>query len=337
MGDADKAAWDGYARSCARSSCYHLTVWKDVIEKSFRHKTHYLLAADESGEIRGILPLVHMKSALFGNFMVSLPYFNYGGVCVEDMEAQRLLMAAAIMTAAELGAMHLELRQHFQMDSGLRTRTSKVSMRLELRDEQDLWGRFTSKLRSQIRRPQKEGMYSKIGRMDELENFYSVFSVNMRDLGTPVYPKEFFRNILELYADSWICTVYTRDGLPAASGFLIGFRDTLEIAWASSLRDFNRWSPNMLLYWSVLSFACGRNFKVFDFGRSTPGEGTFRFKEQWGAKPAQLYWHYWMREGGPMPELNPKNPRFRTAIGMWKKMPVCLTRLIGPHIVRNLP
>jgi len=173
--------------------------------------------------------------------------------------------------------------------------------------------------------------------VEELDAFYEVFSTNMRDLGTPVYSKVFFKNILAGFAGmSWVCTVY-QGPTAVASGLLLGFKDMLEIPWASSLSAYNRFSPNMLLYWTVLQFACERGFKIFDFGRSTSGEGTYRFKEQWGARPVPLYWYYWLREGGPLPELNPKNQKFRAAIAAWKQLPVAVTRWIGPSIVRNLP
>jgi len=222
---------------------------------------------------------------------------------------------------------------------GQPVKTSKVSMRLELPGKpEELWKTFSSKLRSQAQRPMREGMYARLGREGSLDDFYAVFARNMRDLGTPVYSKEFFRNILRELPDStWICTVFTKRREPVAAGFLIGFKDLLEIPWASSLRNHNRYSPNMLLYWSVLQFACEKGYRVFDFGRSTPGEGTYKFKEQWGAKPMQLYWHYWMRNGGPLPELNPRNKKYRLAIEVWKRMPVSLTKLLGPAIVKNLP
>ena len=321
------------------SCCYHLSGWKDVIERSFRHDTYYLYAEDESGQIKGILPIVQLKSILFGNYMVSLPGFNYGGICADNEEAREQLLKEAIKIAKIQKMEHIELRHNQDMGNGLPAKMAKVSMRLELpKSAEDLWSTFPSKLRSQIRKPEKEGMYSRFGREEELESFYTVFSINMRDLGTPVYSKHFFENILKAFPEKTeICTVYTKEGRPVASGFLLNFKTMLEIPWASSLKEFNRSSPNMLLYWSVLKFACQKGFKVFDFGRSTPGEGTFKFKEQWGSKPVQLYWHYWLKNGGPLPELNPKNPKYHLAINVWKRLPVSLTRFIGPLIVKNLP
>jgi FemAB-related protein (PEP-CTERM system-associated) len=334
----DAERWDSYVAALPASSAYHRFGWKRVVEKSFGHQTHYLMAEDGQ-QVLGVLPLVRLKSMMFGNFMVSLPYFTYGGVCAGESGAGEALMQEAVSLARGEGSSHVEFRETAPRGCGLPVKTSKVSMRLDLASNPDeLWGSFGSKLRSQIRRPGKEGMVARIGREGELDSFYRVFSTNMRDLGTPVYAKRFFANILAEFPDStWIHTVYTKDGQAVASGFVLRNRDMLEIPWASSLRAHNRHSPNSLLYWSVLSLACEKGCRLFDFGRSTPGEGTFRFKEQWGARPVQLYWHYWLKRGGALPELNPKNRKFRAAIGVWRRLPVGVTRVLGPLVVRNLP
>lgn len=210
-------------------------------------------------------------------------------------------------------------------------------MRLDLPSSSDaLWGSLPSKVRSQIRRPYREGTDARVGAEAELDSFYQVISRHMRDLGAPVHSKSFFRNILQEFPEStWICCVYSGDR-PVAAGFLVGFKETLQIPWASSLRRYHRYSPNMLLYWTALKLACDKGFRVFDFGRSTPGEGTYRFKQQWGASPTPLYWYYWLRDGGPLPELSPKNPRYRAAIRVWRRLPVRLTTLIGPLLIRKL-
>jgi FemAB-related protein (PEP-CTERM system-associated) len=204
-------------------------------------------------------------------------------------------------------------------------------------DADALWKSLGSKLRNQVNRPIKEGMVARIGGEDELDSFHHVFSVNMRDVGTPVYGRKFFLNVLRQFPRSArICTVYHQER-PVASGFVFGFRDTLEIPWASALRSANRLAPNMLLYWSVLKYACESGYKVFDFGRSSPDAGTYRFKEQWGAAPVPLYWHYWLPNGAALPQLNPANPKYQMAINVWKHLPIGVTRLIGPAIVRNIP
>lgn len=337
--DTDKQQWDAFVMASDRSTCYHQSGWKGVIENSFGHQTFYLMSKNELGMTEGILPLVQLKSRLFGNFLVSLPYFNYGGVCTTSQESLRRLLDEAKLLAIETNAEFIELRHVDHLYQELPVKTAKVTMRLVLPDNSDmLMKSFPSKLRSQIRRPEKEGMVAKIGREDELDNFYAVFSRNMRDLGTPVYAKFFFRNILETFSETtWICTVFAKKNVPVASGFLIRFKENIEIPWASSLRRYNPLSPNMLLYWSVLKFACQQGCRFFDFGRSTPGEGTYRFKKQWGAQPVQLYWHYWLRNGATLPELNTKNPKYNFAIQAWKRLPVSVTRVLGPAIVKNIP
>lgn len=326
-----------YVTNVSSSSLYHRVQWLDVVERSFGHTCYYLLSEKDEG-ITGVLPLVHLKSRIFGNMLVSMPYFNYGGVCAEEERIENNLIEKAIEIATTVGAGHLELRQERRLNNGLAVKSSKVSMRLNLPENpEELWKSFPSKLRSQVKIPQKAGMVARVGGLEEIDSFYDVFSINMRALGTPVLPKTFFKNILEIFPGSTcICTVYLENN-PVASGFLAGFKGMLEIPWASSIRKYNRSSPNMLLYWTCLKFGCENGYRVFDFGRSTAGESTFRFKEQWGASPHPLYWHYWTRKDQPVPDISPHNPKYQLAINLWKKLPLPVTRCLGPLIVKNIP
>jgi serine/alanine adding enzyme len=334
---SDAARWDDYVlRNPAARSC-HLWAWRRVIETSFGHDTDYLISEDPDRRIDGVLPLVRLRSRLFGDFMVSVPYLNYGGPCADSDHVARQLTAEAVSLAAARRVHHVEIRTDDARDLNLRVRSAKASMRLSLPSSaEELLRRFPSKLRSQIKRAQQEQMVVSIGRADSLDAFYEVFAANMRDLGTPVYAKRFFATILQELPESWICSVTLR-GEPIAAGFLVGFRDTLEIPWASSLRRYSRLSPNMLLYWSVLQYACERGYPIFDFGRSTPDSGPYKFKAQWGASPVPLNWHYWVRDGAELPDLSPVNPRYQLAVRVWQHLPVALTKIIGPPIVKNLP
>lgn len=335
---ADQQRWDTYVSQQKGTHGYHQSGWARVTERAFGQQPYYLLSEDADGRIDGIFPLVRLNSRLFGDFLVSLPYLNYGGPHASSAEIEKALIAKAVQIAREEKVDYLELRLIAGDDIGLKVKSSKVSMRLPLTGDADaLWKSFPSKLRSQIGRPLKEGMIAKFGGLDELDNFHRVFSVNMRDVGTPVYGKSFFANVLKEFPETArICNIYYKDE-PVAGGFVFGFGDILEIPWASSLRAFNKLSPNMLLYHSVLQYACGAGYKVFDFGRSTPGGGTFRFKQQWGAEPLPLHWHYWLPNGAALPELNPNNPKYQLAINVWKRLPVGLTKLVGPMIVKNIP
>jgi len=334
----ESVEWDRYVLASQDTTGYHLMGWRNVIEESFGHHTCYVIAKDESGQVRGVLPLVMLSSRLFGRFFVSVPFVNYGGVVGDDTDTVTSLVNEAITQAEARGAGHIELRNHQPCDVHMPSSRRKVSMRLDLpRDSEVLWKQFPSKLRSQIRRAQKENMVVQFGGSECLNDFYAVFARCMRDLGTPVYSKRFFDSICRHFPkESRICIV-SCNGMPVAAGFLYGFRSVLEIPWAASDKRFNRLAPNMLLYSSVLEHACREGFQTFDFGRSTPDSGTYRFKEQWGARPHQLHWYYWMADGDTIPQLNPQNPKYELAIKVWQQLPLPIANWLGPRIVKFLP
>jgi FemAB-related protein (PEP-CTERM system-associated) len=334
----DEVAWDGYVGENQKATAYHLTAWRHVVARVFGHRTLYLMATGTQGEVKGVLPLVSLSSPLFGSFFVSLPYVNYGGVLADEDNVRDALLAAAVACAKEYGASHIELRHTTGQDLAWPRKDHKVSMRLDLPQGFDeLLKAFPPKLRSQIRRGEKEGMTTQVGGLELLDDFYRVFSLNMRELGTPVYGKQFFEEILRTFSkDAKICCVRL-GSKPVAAAFVYGFRQTLEIPWASSDRRYVRSAPNMLLYGAVLKYACEQGYRVFDFGRSSKDSGTYRFKEQWGAKPVQLHWHYWLNNGMALPELNPQNPKYALAIRVWQHLPLSVTTLVGPMISKYLP
>lgn len=335
---AGDVLWDSYVNSHPHAAGYHLIGWRHVITAAFGHPVYYYLAKDSQGAVRGVLPLVYLNSRMFGRFLVSLPYLNYGGLLADTLEAKEALLSHATACARRLMAGHIELRHTEPTDMSWALRDDKVSMRLDLPQRfDDLMKNFPPKLRSQVRRGEKEGMHVRTGGVELLDDFYEMFSRTMRDLGTPVYGKEFFNEILSRFQkDTRLCCVY-RENKVLAAGFLYGFRQILEISWAASDRRYARMAPNMLLYGSVLRYACEQGYRIFDFGRSSKGSGTYRFKEQWGAKPLPLYWYYWLSKETKLPQLNPQNPKYRLAIRIWQYLPIPVTNLFGPMIVKYLP
>lgn len=329
--------WDEYVHMSPVASIYHLSCWADLIKKIFGHDS-FQIAAFEDGKISGVLLLTRLKSPLFGDFMISMPYFNYGGAVGNTPEIEKALMGHANNIAKRLNISHIEYRD-IQKHEGLPVKIDKVTMLLKLpKTEEALWKSFSSKLRAQIKRPLKEGVETTIGGMELIEDFYSVFSKNMRDLGTPVYSSNFFREIVSSFEKNSQIIVIKHQQRPVAAAFLIGFNGTLEIPWASSLREYNHISVNMALYWETLRYAINNRYHTFDFGRCSRDSGTYKFKRQWGATEKQLYWHYWLKDGGTsLPALNPNNPKYRLAIRVWKRLPLKVTNLIGPVIVKYLP
>lgn len=336
--ELDQASWDAFVGASPKATPYHSYAWKKVIEGSFQHQTHYLAALDVSGTVRGVLPLVHMKSALFGNFLVSVPFVNYGGLLCETEGALRALLLAAEKLRCSCRAEHVELRHLGFGIEGLPSREHKVTMVLPLAvDAQTQWTGFNAKLRNQVRKAEKNGLSCRIGQLELLDDFYAVFARNMRDLGTPVYGKGFFRNVLLSLTDTTRILAVSKEGKTIAAGIVSWHRGTMEMPWASSIGDYKTLCPNNLLYWEAIQFAIGKGCTGFDFGRSTPNEGTYNFKKQWGAEPVQLYWQYLLAAGKPLPELNNKNPKFEMAIRLWQKLPLPITKFFGPYIVKNIP
>jgi len=334
----DGSAWDAFVASHQDSTNYHQYGWRKVVEKSFGHRTMYLAATNRNNKICGVLPFVQMKSMLFGNFLVSLPFFNYGGLLISEDSAAAMLLNASRKMLSGTGMDYIELRHIKMCDDVEATKQHKVTMILDLKkNEEEQWNGLDAKVRNQVRKAEKSGLQTVMGRVELLDGFYEVFCRNMRDLGTPVYGRNFFLNILEEFPDTTRILSVTHDGRTIASALLTWYKETLEVPWASSNRDFSHLCPNNLLYWESIRFAIGMGARAFDFGRSTPDEGTYKFKKQWGAKPVQLYWQYLLREGDPLPEVNPKNPRYRLAIQAWQRLPLMLTNLMGPHIVRCIP
>jgi len=337
LADASQmAAWDSYVEQHRRASVYHLSCWRDIIKRVFRRNTYYLTASSDS-RIVGVLPLVRLRSLAFGDFLISMPYLNYGGVLSDTDEVSGELISECGELAERLGVSHVELR-HARDCVPLQRRTDKVSMRLSLADDSDeLWAQFGSKLRAQVKRPLREGVTCEIGSIDLVSDFYSVFSVKYRDLGVPVYPKRWFTEILNAFPEDSRVFVVRISGKPVAASLLIGFHGTVEVPWASSLKAMDRVGANMYLYWNMLKYAADHDYKTFDFGRSTADSGTYRFKKQWGATPVQLYWHYWLQGNREIPQLSLGNPKYQLAAAVWRKLPLPVANFLGPRIVKNLP
>lgn len=335
--DIDLEKWQRFVKLTDHSTIYHDARWKRLIEKNFMHDLHTVTCTDSNDELIGVLPLVHLNSRQFGSFTISMPYFNYGGPLAQNSEAEQALMKHAAKLSEELGCSHMEIRET-RTRRGWQATQRKVSMILPLPTADNILNaNLGTKLRAQVNKARKHGLTVAFGGVELLDSYYSVFSRNMRDLGTPVYSKSVFKDILETFPDSAFLAVASQKGTPLAVGFLLGHKDKLEIPWASSIRSKNHLGANMLMYREILKEAIQRKYQYFDFGRSTKEAATHRFKKQWGAKEHDLYWHYWTRGGEKVPELNPGNPKFKLAIKIWQLLPVALTRIIGPPLARNLP
>ncbi len=267
-----------------------------------------------------------------------------GGILADNRATEAALLSKAIKLGQKLKCSSIELRQTRPLVSpetdssvSLDVQSHKVRMLLDLPDSSEaLMKSFKSKLRSQIKKPIREGLTAKVGGSELADDFYQVFLINMRDLGSPVHSRKIIENVMRTYRQSARIIIVYKNRQPVAGSIVVGFRDILENPWASSLREYSRLSPNMLLYWTMLEYACDKGFKRFDFGRSTPGEGTWKFKKQWGAEANQLYWHYIYLNGKPVQQGTSEKSKFEKAIRLWQRLPVSVTKTIGPMIRKHI-
>ncbi len=329
--------WDAYVESRSDATLYHLWGWREVFERAFGHRTAYL-AARQNGEITGVLPLVQFNHPIFGRFLVSLPFVNYAGVLASTDEAARALIDHARALGAQAKASHLELRHYEQRFPGLEAKRHKVTMLLPLlRSAETMFAKVDKSVRNQIRKAQKSDLTTESGGVELVGEFYDVFCRNMRDLGTPVYSRRFFEEILRVFPDRARVFIVRKGRQAIAGGFTLGYRGSIEVPWASSLREHRSICPNYLLYWTMIEFAIAHGFDQFDFGRSTPDDGPYKFKKQWGAQVVPLCWEYQLMGASAIPDRSPKNPKFQAAIAAWQRLPLGVANFLGPRIARYLP
>ncbi len=338
--------WNEYIENHEFASVYHHTFFRDAVVKTYEHENFYLIAFDEHGNARGVLPLFLIKRPFIGRELVSLPFCDYGGLIADCSDTGAALFRKALEIARELRCSQTHLRQTYPLayipdiireftpgKKVMLTETrSKVGMRLRFNCGSDeLFKSFPGKLRSQVRKPIKNGYHARVGGLELLKDFYSVFVRNMHYLGSPVHSNKLMMNVLSAYPRKSRLFVVYKENLPIAGSLTLGFKDTLVNPWASFLREYSRESPNMLLYWKMLEYAAENGFKVFDFGRSTRDESTFKFKEQWGAQPETLYWYTATDALSAWQEASNGSLR-KTFETMWQRLPVGVTAKLGPAV-----
>lgn len=332
----DAAEWDAFAASRPGYTHFHRFAWQRVVREVFGHECVYLAARAPGGSLEGVLPLIRVKSLLFGHYLVSMPFLNYGGP-LGDEDAVRALTASAVDIARRDRVKLLELRSRIPLSAELPVSHRKITVVRDLPSTPEaLFRSFDSKLRAQIRRPQKENVSVLFG-PDQVEPFFDVFARHMRELGTPTQPRRLFETIAREFGDDvWFACAYV-GGRPIAGGCGFRWGREFEMTWASSLRAFNRISPNMLLYWSFMERCVREGLATFNFGRCSPGGGTHRFKLQWGSRDEPLWWYQHAAIAGSGSTPSPDDGAYSWGPRIWKKLPTSIATAIGPRIVRYIP
>jgi len=335
-GVAQQSVWDNYVKACPSATLSHQFAWQSIIKRAYGHDSLYLMACEGDSPV-GILPLVLVKRPLLGASLTSMPFLDYGGVCANDLDTAQALVERAVALMTVHNSRSLELRQPDATVQIGFSRQDKVSMILDLsRGSEAIWKALPAKVRNQVRKAEKSGLTVSVGGRNLLDEFYDIFVVNMRDLGSPVHGKEFFVEMFSGLGESVRMTI-VRDGQRAVGGLVaLFFKDTMLVPWASSLREYFSKCPNNLLYWEAIQEGCKRRCARFDFGRSTIDSGTYDFKKQWGAQPKQLHWQLLSADGAVASTVSSDSAPYRFVSEVWKRLPAPVARLIGPSIRKYL-
>lgn len=335
-GDREQnSRWDAFVAACPGSTFFHKSAWQKIIGEVFHHQT-YFLYAERQGLIEGVLPLGHVNSMLFGNSLVSLPFAVYGGIAAKNSEAANALEAEAQAIAKQLGVDHLELRNLEPCHPEWPKQDLYVSFRKAL--DPDIEANMLAiprKQRAMVRKGIKNGLRSEID--TTADRFFALYADNVHRHGTPAMPRRYFEALMGAFGkDCEVLTVVDKSGRPLSSVLSFYFRDEVLPYYAGDDLSARDLAANDFKYWELMRRACERGLKMFDYGRSKQGTGSYSFKKNWGFEPQPLYYEYCLYKRDSIPQNNPNNAKFRLFIEAWRRLPIGLANWLGPFIVRNL-
>ncbi len=339
--DSDRAIWDEYIMRHPEGTFFHLSAWKEMVERSFGHKSYYLIAEEEKGisrEIVGLFPLVTIKSILFGKSVVSLPFATYGGILADNEDGEQALYEKGIALTKEQNLDYMEIRNETRPLPDLPGKDLYFVFKKEISgDNEENMKAIPKKARRMIRQGIKHKVEPRFGGVELLDPFYEMFAFNYHRLGTPVFSKKYLRNMLETFKDKSSVLIIFKDGQPLAGVISFYFQDQVIPYYSGAYPDARKYAANDYLYWALMSDSADKGYRVFDFGRSKKDTGSFHFKRHWGFEPRLLHYQYYLNNLEEVPNISPANPKYKRRIELWQKLPIWATKIIGPAIVKYIP
>jgi FemAB-related protein (PEP-CTERM system-associated) len=334
----ESKGWDEFVVACPFATFFHTLGWKRVVERTFSYHSEYFFA-EHHGQVLGILPLFETKNIWGKKSLLSVPFGVYGGICSNNSEAEQALLSVVKKMACERGVYCVELRHQRPLRlEELPVKNLYYTFRRPLSQsmEENLES-IPRKQRRMIRQGLKHGLVSKVGGVEMLDEFYGVYANSLKNLGTPVFPRTFFSHLLnEFGPDCRIVGVWKNNRMMAAV-MTFFFKDQVLPYYGGALTEALKYAVYDFMYWELMCFAVERGCRVFDFGRSKKGTGAFDFKRHWGFEPELLPYQFYLPRGGTIPDMNPSNPKLKLPIEIWKRMPLGLTKCLGPFLVKYFP
>jgi FemAB-related protein (PEP-CTERM system-associated) len=328
--------WDAFVRTVDEGTPFHLTAWKRAVEHAFGLRAHYLMAR-EGSTIQGVLPLFECRGLLGGRALISVPYAVYGGICATSMQARRALMEAAITLGRRCGAGYVELRQKRDQGLGLPTKSLYYTFARSIsKDDEENAAAIPRKQRRMTRQGAKFGLRAEIGR-DHVDAFYEIYAHSLHNLGSPVFPRKLLAGVHEAFDKECQLLTVWKDDRMVAGVMTLFYEDQALPYYGGAYRDTFAYAVNDFMYWELMRYAARTGYRVFDFGRSREGTGPYDFKRHWGFEPVPLPYQYILLRGQALPDLSPSNPKFSLAQRVWRRLPLPVTKVVGPRVTRYLP
>ena len=333
--EGDNAAWEAFVFGCPEATFFHRIGWREILENVFNHRTHYLIAR-RGEKIVGVLPLARVKSVLFGHALVSLPFAVYGGAAAADRDTAWALNAAAVELGKELGVQHLELRNRESCEATWPKQDLYVTFRKTLLPEVDAnMLAIPRKQRAVVRKGIQRNLRSEIDA--GTDRFFALYADNQHRHGTPPHSRRYFEALRQVFGeDCEVLTVVTPEGKAVSGVLSFYFRDEILPYYAGDLVEARDVAANDFKYWELMRRACERGIRVFDYGRSKLGTGSFDFKKNWGFEPQALHYEYQLFTRDTVPQNNPANPKYQAAINIWRRLPRGVVNAVGPALARHL-
>jgi FemAB-related protein (PEP-CTERM system-associated) len=333
---SDAATWQRMAEHIPGSSLAHAVEWADVISKAYGHEPLYFAAVNEHGHT-GLLPAFLVRRPFFGTVVASMPFLDGGGPCSGSPALTAALVDSLVHEAQRLGAGRIELRSATRLDLAVNPQEHKVNMVLPIDDSRHLWEHLDGAVRNQVRKAERSGLTAEWDGANRLDDFLPIYDARMRELGSPAHDRRFFQAMLDRFGDR-ARVLIVRKGSEAIGGLVaLSYKDSTVVPWAASRREHIRLCPNMLLYWEAIRSACHDGRRLFDFGRSTRGSGTYHFKRQWGALEMPLYWYAVTADGRQADHSSATPSRTSSRLAdLWRRLPRPVVRRVGPYVRKYL-
>jgi FemAB-related protein (PEP-CTERM system-associated) len=332
----DGLEWDAFVRSSKDGTPFHLTAWKRAVEEAFGYRAHYFLAR-RGGQIHGVLPLFEVPGLLGGRSLISVPYAVYGGLCAADGDARRALVTAAAGLARQRRAAYVELRNREEQGLDLPVKDRYVTFAREIfPDDEANLAAIPRKQRRMVRQGAKHGLRAEFGEA-HFDGFYDIYAESVRNLGSPVFPRRLLRGIMEAFDKECQLLTIWRDEQMVAGVLTLLYEDRVLPYYGGARREAFQYAVNDFMYWELMCHAARSGYRLFDFGRSRVGTGSYDFKRHWGFEPRPLPYQYVLVRATSMPDMSPSNPRLHWAVETWKRLPLAVTNVVGPWLTRYTP